>query len=259
MQSSTRAWKQHFHRNLSSCSDTMTLPTGSFLYKEGVIPPCFALHFLPLSWFIYTVSASDVRPTNRWLNVRCTRRTKWQSIDEFWSRYHRTGWIQQAFRGNAFFHVSHLMGHLHTELFWRQTLSWKFTTLTMIAYQDQLNAGFSELRDVHSTTFLNEWFVGCTVMYYCKDIDFFMPQMWCWTKRTMIGCIICPSDGLLSGSWPAKVKTINLKVWQRKTISKGAWLTGEILTSKKAFSLMCLGAPIVGVAIRTDSTSARSI
>lgn len=32
-----------------------------------------------------------------------------------------------------------------------------------------------------------------------------------------------------------------------------------VFKSKKAFSLMCLGAPIVGVAIKTDSTSARSI
>lgn len=71
------------------------------------------------------------------------------------------------------------------------------------------------------TTLLNEWFIGCMVVNYCRGIDFtpiFMLQMWCWIKRTILGCIICLSDGLLSGSWPAKAASaVSLKVWQRKT------------------------------------------
>ncbi len=108
----------------------MTLPTGSFLYKEGVIPPYFALHFLPLSDSL--------------------RRQAHEPLAE--RQMHKVHKMVNC----AFFHASHsLMVRLDTKLFWCQIPSWKkkailFTTVTMIAYQDQLNAGFSELREVHN-------------------------------------------------------------------------------------------------------------
>ncbi len=43
------------------------------------------------------VSASDVTPTDRWLNVWCIRHTKVETLQELRSR-HRIGWIIQDFR-----------------------------------------------------------------------------------------------------------------------------------------------------------------
>ncbi len=49
------------------------------------------------------------------------------------------------------------------------------------------------------------------------------PKMWRWTKRTVIGCLTCRSNGLMGGPWPMKAviysrpSAISLKVWLRET------------------------------------------
>ncbi len=47
--------------------------------------------------------------------------------------------------------------------------------------------------------------------------------MWRWTKRTVIGCLTCRSNGLMGGPWPMKAtihsrpSAVSLKVWLRET------------------------------------------
>ncbi len=103
------------------------------------------------------VSASEVTPTDRWLNVWCIWHTKVETLQEFRS-CHRIGWII------------------------RQTPSRKkkavvFTTVTTSTYQDQLNAGFSKVceqfkfRGTESLKYVREFYIP---VYYCGDIS--MPR-----------------------------------------------------------------------------------
>ncbi len=92
------------------------------------------------------VSASDVTPTDRWLNVWCIWHTYLETLQECRSRS-RIGWIIQDFRETC---VSRsLTFHLETKMPWSQTPSRKkkavvFTNVTTSAYQGQLNSGFSK-------------------------------------------------------------------------------------------------------------------
>ncbi len=62
---------------------------------------------------------------------------------------------------------------------------------------------------------------------------FQLPETWRWTKRTVIGCLICRSNGLMGGPWLmstaiySRPSAISLKVWLRKTsleVEKGQWV-----------------------------------
>ncbi len=99
---------------------------------------------------------------------------------------------------------------LETKMSWRQTPSRKkkaivFTTVTTSAYQDKLNAGFSKVCEIfkvcgiESLNCVREFY---TPVCYCGDI--FTPETWRWTKRTVIGCLTCRSNGLMGGPWPMK-------------------------------------------------------
>ncbi len=104
------------------------------------------------------VSASDVTPTERWLNVRCIWHTKVETLQEFQSR-HRIGWIIQDFRETC---VSRsLTFRLETKMLW-QTPSRKkkavvFTTVMTSAYQDQINAGFSKVCEIFKVRGIESW------------------------------------------------------------------------------------------------------
>ncbi len=87
---------------------------------------------------------------------------------------------------------------------WCQTPSRKkkavvFTTVMTNAYQDQLNAGYSEVCEIfkvcgiESLKYVQEFY---TPVCYCGDIS--TPETWRWTKRTVIGCLTCRSNGLLA-------------------------------------------------------------
>ncbi len=118
------------------------------------------------------VSASDVTPTDHWLNVWCI----WYTYLECRS-HRRIGWIIQDFRETC---VSRsLTFRLETKMPWRQTPSRKkkavvFTTVTTSAYQDQLNAGFSKVceifnvRGIESLKYVREFY---TPACYCGDIS----------------------------------------------------------------------------------------
>ncbi len=122
------------------------------------------------------VSASDVMPTDRWLNVWCIWHTYLETLQECRSR-RRIGWIIQDFRETC---VSHSLTFcLETKMPWRQTPSRKkkavvFTTVTTSAYQDQINAGFSKVceifkvRGIESLKYIREFH---TPVCYCGDIS----------------------------------------------------------------------------------------
>ncbi len=177
--------------------------------------------------YIYTVtlvSASDVTPTDRWLNVWCIWHTYLETLQERRSR-RRIGWIIQDFRETC---VSlSLTLHLETKMPWRQTPSRKkkavvFTTVTTNAYQGQLNAGFSKVceifkvRGIESFKYIREFH---TPVCYCGDISTHRNVM----KLTVIGCLTCRSNGLMGGPWPMKAaiysrpSAVSLKVWLRET------------------------------------------
>ncbi len=122
------------------------------------------------------VSASDVTPTDRWLNVWCIWHTKVETLQECRSR-RRIGWILQDFRETC---VSCSLTYcLETKMPWRQTPSRKkkavvFTTVTTNAYQDQINAGFSKVceifkvRSIESLKYVREFY---TPVCYCGGIS----------------------------------------------------------------------------------------
>ncbi len=121
------------------------------------------------------VSASDVTPTDRWLNVWCIWRTFLETLQECRSR-HLTGWIIQDFRETC---VSRSLTFcLETKMPRRQTLSRKkkavvFTNVTS-TYQDQLHARFSKICEIfkvhgiESFKYVREFY---TPVWYCGDIS----------------------------------------------------------------------------------------
>ncbi len=93
------------------------------------------------------VSASDITPTDCWLNVWCIWHTNVETFQEFQS-HHRIDWILQDFQEKRVWWS--LTFYLETKMSWRQTPSCKkkavvFTTVTMSISQDQLNARFSKV------------------------------------------------------------------------------------------------------------------
>ncbi len=169
------------------------------------------------------VSASDVTPTDRWLNVWCIWHTKVETLQEFQGRP-LICWIIQDFRETC---VSRsLTFHLETKMLWHQTPSWKkkavmFTTVTTNAYQDQTNAGFSKVCEIfkvcgiESLKYVREFY---TPVCYCGDIS--TPRR--WTKWTVIGCLTCRSNGLMAneslGQWKLPcIPDLQPSVWLRET------------------------------------------
>ncbi len=133
-------------------------------------------------WLIVTryvrlelVSASDVTPTDRWLNVWYIWHTKVETLQECRS-HRRIGWIIQDFWETC---VSRsLTFRLETKMPWRQTPSWKkksvvFTNVTTKAYQGQLNAWFSKVCEIFkvcgiaSLKYIREFH---TPVWNCGDI-----------------------------------------------------------------------------------------
>ncbi len=112
------------------------------------------------------VSASDITPTDCWLNIWCIWHTNVETLQEFQS-HHRIGWILRDFREKCVWWS--LTFYLETKMIWfwfdliwfdliwfdlkmswRQNPSWKkkavvFTTVTTSISQDQLNARFSKV------------------------------------------------------------------------------------------------------------------
>ncbi len=125
---------------------------------------------------VKVVSASDVTPTDRWLNVWCIWHTYLETLQECRS-CRRIGWIIQDFRETC---VSHSLTFcLETKMLWRQTPSRKkkavvFTNVTTNAYQGQLNAVFSKVceifkvRGIESLKYILEFH---TPVCYCGDIS----------------------------------------------------------------------------------------
>ncbi len=143
----------------------------------------------------YTVVSASA--TDRWLNVWCTWHTYLETLQECRSR-RRIGWIIQDFRETC---VSRsLKFRLETKMPWCQTPSQKkkavmFTNVTTSAYQDQLNAGFSKVCEIFKVR-------GIESLKYVRSgivVTFPCTETWCWTKQTVIGCLTCQSNGLMSG------------------------------------------------------------
>ncbi len=103
-------------------------------------------------------SITVVTPMDCWLNVWCIWHTKVETLQEFLSR-HRIGWIIQDFRDMC---VScSWTFRLETKKPWCQIPSRKkkavmFTTVTINAYRDQINAVFSQVCEIFKVLTLNE-------------------------------------------------------------------------------------------------------
>ncbi len=124
------------------------------------------------------VSASDVTPTDRWLNVWCIWFTFLETLQECRSR-RRIGWIIQDFRETC---VSRsLTFRVETKMPWRQSPSWKkkcdekmFINVTRNAYRSRLNAGFQKVCEIfkvcaiESLKYIREF---QTPVCYCGDIS----------------------------------------------------------------------------------------
>ncbi len=122
---------------------------------------------------------------------------------------------------------------LETKMPCHQTLSRKkkvvvFTNVTVNAYQGQLNAGFSKVCEIFCSMLKKCWKVCSieTLKYIWEFVvvaTFPRPETWCWTKWTVIGCLTCRSNDLMSEPWPmnaaiySRPSAISLKVWLRKT------------------------------------------
>ncbi len=185
----------------------------------------FYLFFLFCATYIKVVSASDVTPTDRWLNVWCIWYTYLETLQECQSR-RRIGWIIQDFRETC---VSRsLTFRLETKMPWRQTPSRKkkavvFTNVTTNAYQDQLHAGSSKVCEIfkvcgiESLKYVREFYTRSVVATFPRT------ETWRWAKRTVIGCLTCRSNGLMGGPWPIKPaiysrpSAVSLKVWLCET------------------------------------------
>ncbi len=65
------------------------------------------------------------------------------------------------------------------------------------AYQDQVNAGFSKVCEIFKV-------LGIRSLKYVREsvivARFPRPETWRWTKRTVIGCLTCQSNGLMGGA-----------------------------------------------------------
>ncbi len=92
---------------------------------------------------IRLVSASDITPTDRWLNVWCIWCTYLETLQECQS-HRRIGWILQDFWETCV--PRSLTFHQETKMPCRQTPSRK--NVTANAYQSQLNAGVSKVCEI---------------------------------------------------------------------------------------------------------------
>ncbi len=136
---------------------------------------------------IWLADALDALALDRWLNVWCIRHAKLEKLQEFRSR-HRIGWFLQNFREMC---VSRsLTFHLETKMLWHQSPSWKNkATLTMSAYQDQLNAGFSKVceifkvRCIECLKYVQEFY---NPVCYCGDISTPLNITWHKTKHNWL-------------------------------------------------------------------------
>ncbi len=122
-------------------------------------------------WVEHTVVlASDVTPTERWLNVWCIWHTKVETLQEFQS-CRQIGWIIQDFQLTCVTHS--LTFPLETKMAWCQTPSRKkkavmFTTVTTNAYQDQINRFRFKVRGIESFKYVREFY---TPVCYCGEIS----------------------------------------------------------------------------------------
>ncbi len=177
-----------------------------------------------LSQTIYIVhpytAASD-----HWLNVWCIRHTILETLREFRSR-HRIGWIIKDFQEKCM--SRSLTFCLETKMPWCQTPSSKkravmFKTMTMSAYQDQLNAGFSkvceifQVRYTESLKYVQEFY---TLVCYCSNIS---KPLNMTRHKTKHDWLLYPS--VIQPFKAAKVprpSAVSLKVWLCDTRSKMA-------------------------------------
>ncbi len=127
-------------------------------------------------------------------------------------------------------------------MLWHQTPSRKKkATVTMSAYQDQLNAGFSEVCEifkVHCFECLKYVHNFYNPVCYCGDISTPLNITWHKTKHDWLLLPICQSYGLLGRLWPFKAA----KVPRPSAISLKAWLHETRLTSalvRKTFFNFC--------------------
>ncbi len=127
------------------------------------------------------VSASDVTPTERWLNVWCIWHTKVEKLKEFQSR-RQIGWIIQDFQETCV--TRSLTFCLETKMLWRQTLSRKKKAVTTNAYQDQINTGFSKVCEIFKVCGI-EYLKYVWEFYTVIVATFPCPETWRWTKLTV--------------------------------------------------------------------------
>ncbi len=140
------------------------------------------------------VSASDVTPTDRWLNVWCIRHNYLETLQECRSRP-LIGWIIQDFRETERGrdtkppHERRKPSCLHM---WRRALIFSKVWEKC------------KVRGIESLKYIWEIYTLFTVIVG----TFPCTEMWRWMKWTVIGCLTCRSNGLMG---------VSLKVWLHET------------------------------------------
>ncbi len=171
------------------------------------------------------VSASDVMPTDRWLNIWCIWHTYLETLQEFRSR-HRIGWIMQDFREMC---VSRsLLFCLETKMPWRQTPSRKKKAFVYNCDGECLSG--STKRCIFKSMW-NIWHlqhrlfkirlrVSHTVSY-CGNIP--TPRNVTLNETNCDWLFDMSVKGLMGGPWPMKAaiysrpSAVSLKVWLGET------------------------------------------
>lgn len=127
-----------------------------------------------------------------------------------------SGWILQDFQQMCVSRV-----HLETKPSWCSTSLWKkedvmLTAVTVSTYEDQRNAGFSKLSQVHGinswicTTFLNKQSMAAHRSVFVLIFIFPCPYTCCWMKNLLYISVRCP----FGRTWSIKADTESRSVWR---------------------------------------------
>ncbi len=180
------------------------------------------------------VSASDVTPTDRWLNVWCIRHTKVETLQEL--RSHPViCWIIQDFRETCVSRSSTGNKDAVMPNPSKKKKAGAFTTV-MTGSGSNKRWLFKSMWNIHSSrhrifkTRPRVSHTGLLLWWHFHALKR-------WTKQTVIGCWTCRSNGLMRGPWPIKANTHS----RPSAVSLAVWLCETTLTRSDREDRECTG------------------